>query len=84
MAMRVLTVFSYTMEGEELEVTLQPSNISMVTSRTALVLRAGKALRAVNIKFVDEGGAELFISGADLKILQEAVGFYGLDEDFEV
>jgi hypothetical protein len=86
--MRVLTVISYGENvGESYRVTLQAMNIGMVTSPEALVQRQGKALhkalhKAV-VKFLEEGGtAELYVSGPDLKILEEAVGFYGLDDDF--
>jgi hypothetical protein len=83
MAPRILTVTSYGENaGESFRVTLQPMNIAMVTSPEALVIRQGKGLHKADVKFVDEGGAELYVNGEDLKRLEEAVGFYGMAEDF--
>ena len=80
----ILTVISHgETPGETYRVTLQAMNIGMVTSPEALVQRQGKALHKAVVKFLEEGGtAELYVSGPDLKILEEAVGFYGLDDDF--
>lgn len=79
----ILTVISHgETPGETFRVTLQAMNIAMVTSPETMVLRHGKALHKAVVKFVEDGGmAELYVSGADLKILEEAVGFYGFDDD---
>lgn len=78
----VLTVTSYGENpGETYRVTLQSMNIAMVTSPETLVERQGRALHKAVVKFVEEGEAELYVDGNDLKTLEVAVGFYGLGED---
>ena len=83
MASRTLTVISYGIKtGESYRVTLNPSNISTVISPETLVEIQGKALHKAVVTFIEEGSCELCLSAGDLRILEEAVGFYGLDEDF--
>lgn len=78
--MKILTVLSYGAEpGESYRVTLQPMNVSMVTAYESLVERQGMSLRKVIIRFAEEGGCELYINGDDLRILEEAIGFYTTD-----
>lgn len=79
--MKVLTVISYgDKTGESYRVTLNPNNIDMVTSQEALVEKQGMNLCKALIKFSPESGAELYITRQDLKMLEEAVGFYGIED----
>lgn len=77
---KILTVISFgDKELESYRVTLNPLNINTVTSPEALVEKQGMNLYKAIIKFCDGGGAELYVNREDLKLLEEAVGFYGLD-----
>lgn len=80
--MKKLTVISYgEAQGETYRVTLQAINIAMVTSPENLVQRQGISLHKVYVRFVDEGGgAELYVNKPDLEMLEEAIGFYGIDD----
>ena len=61
--MRILTVINHREDGERDEVTLQASNILMVTSPERLCIRAGLAVRRVYVKFTVPGeGGELYVS----------------------
>jgi hypothetical protein len=80
-SMKILTVISYgDKAGESYRVTLNPYNISMVTSPEALVEKQEMHLCKAIVKFTEEGGAELYITRDDLRVLEEAVGFYGSDD----
>lgn len=78
--MKILTVISYgDKKNESYRVTLNPVNIDMVTSSEAFIERQGMNLCHAVVRFAEEGGADLYITRDDLRILEEAVGFYGLD-----
>ena len=82
MKMNYLTLTSYgEKEGETYRVTLQACNVNMVTASEALVSRQGMSLYKVYVNFVDGGSGELYLSKSDLTLLEEAVGFYGVDDD---
>lgn len=78
---KVLTVISYgDNPGESYRITFQPMNIAMVKSPEALVQKQGMSLHKAVVTFIEEGGATVYINGDDLKTLEEAVGFYGIEE----
>lgn len=77
---KCMTVTSYgEEEGETYRVTLNPSNVSTVTANERLIRRQGVTLNKVYVKFVQEGGMELFVNTSDLKVLEEATGTYFVD-----
>lgn len=76
-----MTVISYgEKQGESYRVTLQPINVAMLTSAELLVERQGRSLYKVFVQFVETGSAELYVNRSDLDILEEAVGFYEVED----
>lgn len=75
----VLTVISYGENpGESFRVTFQPMNVATVISPEAMVQRQGMSLYKATVKLMEGGWEEVYVNGADLKVLEEAVGCYGM------
>lgn len=83
MDMKILTVISYGPDdGESYRVTLNPINVVMVVAAEALVNIKGMNLHKTIVSFAEEGtSATLYVNRGDLQILEEAVGFYGMEDE---
>lgn len=83
METKVSTVISYgDKPGESYRFTLNSMNIKMVVASEILVQKQEMNLYQITVYFMGaEGGtASLYISRADLMILEEAVGIYAMDD----
>ena len=81
--LKILTVTSYgddSSDNEPYRVTVNAMNVDYVSASERLHLRGSMNLHKVYVTFADEGGAQLYINGDDLRILEEAVGYYGQDD----
>jgi hypothetical protein len=77
----ILTVISYgTEKGDSWRVTYQPTNIVSLWSYERLVERQGMSLHQVIVK-TTEHDEEVYVSGEDLRKLEDAVGCYGMSEE---
>ncbi len=77
--LKILTVISHDEDGTTYRFTVNAMNVSYVSACETLVMRNSMNLYKVVVKFLEEGSALLYINSEDLKILEEAVGFYGAD-----
>lgn len=77
--LRVLTVISHGEFGNTYRFTANAMNVDCVQASEKLVVRNGMNLYEVKVFFSEESSATLYVSGDDLRKLEEAVGSYGFD-----
>lgn len=82
MELKICTVVSYGKNpGESYRVTVNPANVLVAKASESLVQRQGMSLYRVKLRMSGEDEQPtLYINSLDLKILEEAVGFFGVDD----